>query len=163
MEILTVESQNDGPTAITTDFTGGNRTKLTRLVDFYAKSVVNKPNYIKDYEFKNNIIKPIPQRIVKPYPIPFKMLDEAKAKVDEMVKLGVLEKVESNAYTHPGFFGKKPTGKLRLLYNATYLNDYLERSATYFPTIDELLYSVGEGKILTAIDCTGGYNQVMTE
>ena len=134
--------------------------QLVNLLLYYMHIIALKPSFIKDYLFTNELVKAVVPRIVKPYPIPLKMLAMAKEKIQSMVDSGILTRVKSALHTHPAFFGIKPNKTLRLLINAVYLNQFLLRRAVHIPTIDELLYQVTACMIFTALDLTGGYNQV---
>ena len=136
------------------------KVELMNILNFYSNNIKTKPNYIKDYFFKNGLIKPVVTRIVKPYPVPYKLLKKAKATINDMVKAGILVKVSGASHTHPGFFGKKPNRELRLLINAVYLNEFLARKAVHIPSIDDLLYQVGENMFFTSLDQIGAYNQL---
>eukprot|EP00834_Sanchytrium_tribonematis_P004904 NODE_266_length_11332_cov_0.554705.p8 type:complete len:144 gc:universal NODE_266_length_11332_cov_0.554705:6399-5968(-) len=87
-------------------------------------------------------------------------MKKAKKKIKKMIKEGMLKEVSGASHTVPGFFAVKPNGELRLLMNAKYLNRFLARRSVHIPTINELLYRITRCLIFTAIDLTGGYNQV---
>eukprot|EP00834_Sanchytrium_tribonematis_P007279 NODE_637_length_5155_cov_0.185127.p1 type:complete len:324 gc:universal NODE_637_length_5155_cov_0.185127:1984-2955(+) len=134
--------------------------ELMNILKFYLKSIKSKPNYIKGNFFKNDLFKPVVPKIVKPYPVPYKLPQKAQEKIAKMVKEGILTKFLSASYTHPGFFAVKLNGDLRLPINAVYLNQFLSRRAVYIPSIDELLYKVCKNMFFTALDQTGAYNQL---
>ena len=102
------------------DLTGDYVKQLVNLLLFNLTAIVAKPKFIKDYLFSNELVSKVIQRIIKPYPIPLKMLSDAKAKMKNMVADGILSKVNSVIHTHPAFFAVKPNKTLRLLINAVY-------------------------------------------
>ena len=138
-----------------------NKSKLSKLLTSYSSEVAQKPNHVKDYEFTNDLIKLIAPRVCRPYSIPVSILPQAKQKINDMVEQGFIRPVHSSVYNNPAFFQMKPNGTLRLLFNAKYINEHLARRAVVIPTIDQLLYNLGEGMWFTAIDQTGAYNQLL--
>ena len=78
----------------------------------YIFKIIDKPQFIKDYFFTNDLIKPIAPKILKPNPIPITMRDKAKAKIDGMVEDELLTPIANAMRTLPAFFGIKPMGYL---------------------------------------------------
>ena len=98
-------------------------------------TVKDKPFFVKDFVFKNEFVEPVKPKISKSYPIPISMYNDAQALVDQYVKEGRLEKIESASYTLPAFFKRKPNGGIRMLFNAKDLNKHLARRAVHMPGI----------------------------
>ena len=117
-----------------------HKKELSKLVEFYTSSIEQKPNYVPNYLFNNDLIKLIPPRVCRPYSTPVAMIDAAQAKIEQMIQDGFIEKVNSSVYNNPAFFKVKPSRELRLLFNAKYINQFLARRAVIIPTIDQLLY-----------------------
>ncbi len=59
--------------------------ELNKLIEYYTFNIKSKPNYVKDYLFTNELIKPVTPRVCQPYSIPVSMIDTAKDKISEMV------------------------------------------------------------------------------
>ena len=92
---------------VKSNLNGPQKKQLWKILADYDEEIKKKPPFIKDFKFKNDLLKPVVPRIVKPYPISISMLNKAKAKIQELVDQGMLTKVDSAVHTHPASFLKR--------------------------------------------------------
>merc|ERR1711978_146036 len=82
---------------------------------------------------KDGPIKPL--HVNTPRKTPYAYQDKAKAKLDHLVELGILEKVDGvSEWVSPMSFVPKPDGDVRPVADLVYLNKHVERPVHPFPT-----------------------------
>ena len=93
-------------------------------------------------KLKDNIpIKPL--HLNTPRKTPYAYQGSAKAKLDLMVKLGILEKVEDvSDWCNPMSFVPKPDGDVRPVVDLIHLNKYVERPVHPFPTPKDIIAQI---------------------
>ena len=94
--------------------------------------------------------------------IPLRYQDDAQAKVEKLIKLGIIKEVtEPTAWCSHAFFLKKDTGGVRLVTDFTHLNKYVERPVHPFPSTKDILQSIpADATCFATLDAVSGYFQV---
>ena len=93
------------------------------------------------------------------YPLPFAEREVLKKEVDEMLRLGVIEK-SSSPFSSPIILVKKKDGKTRFCLDFRRLNKQVVFDCEPMPDIDGLFAQLGKAKFLSKIDLTKGYWQI---
>ena len=84
-------------------------------------------------KLKDEPIKPL--HVNTPRKTPYAYQGAAKGKLDHMVRLGILEKVEDvSEWCSPMSFVPKPDGDVRPVVDLVHLNKFMERPVHPFPT-----------------------------
>lgn len=96
---------------------------------------------------------------VPQYPIPLSVLETIEKEVQEMLRMGVIEKSKS-PYHAPIVVVKKPDGTIRLCIDFRELNKLLISDCEPIPRIDVVLALAGKKKYFSKFDFTKGYWQV---
>lgn len=93
------------------------------------------------------------------YPIPFSLRESVEKEVQEMLRMGIIEKSKS-PYHAPIVVVKKPDQTLRLCIDFRELNKVLISDSEPIPRIEEVLTLVGTKTCFSKFDFTKGYWQV---
>ena len=111
-------------------------------------------------ELKDGPIKPL--HINTPRKTPYAYQDKAKAKLDHLVELGILEKVEGvSEWVSPMSFVPKPDGDVRTVADLVYLNNHVKRPVHPFPTPRDIVAMIpGTSKYFAVFDAKHGYWQI---
>lgn len=113
----------------------------TQLVECSLDLVIEKPVHV-------------PQ-----YPIPLALRENVEKEVQEMLRMGIIEKSKS-PYHAPIVVVKKPDNTIRLCIDFRELNKTLVFDSEPIPRIDVVLALVGKQKFFSKFDFTKGYWQV---
>lgn len=93
------------------------------------------------------------------YPLPFAMKEIVEKEVEEMLRLGVIEKSDS-PYNSPLVLVKKPDKSYRACIDFRRINDVLVSDAEPIPRTDIMFTEIGTRKFFSKFDLTKGYWQV---
>lgn len=96
---------------------------------------------------------------VPQYPIPLALQERVEKEVQEMLKLGIIERSQS-PYHAPIVVMKKPDNTIRLCIDFRELNKILVPDCEPIPRIDVVLALVGQKQFFSKFDFTKGYWQV---
>ena len=93
------------------------------------------------------------------YRTPQALKSKVQDEIDNMLKLGVIEEINS-AYVSPIVAVNKPNGDIRLCTNYKALNKVTVVDPYEMPRIDEILEDVAHAKYISTLDLTKGFYQV---
>lgn len=116
---------------------------------------------LKNYQAKIHInpdVRPVAQN---PRRIPFSLRSKVEAKVDELLRLDVIEKVNGpTPWVSPVCVVPKPNGDVRLCVDMRKANKAVVRERHPIPTVDEILQDMNESAVFSKLDLKWGYHQV---
>ena len=94
--------------------------------------------------------------------IPLHQKEEADKVIQELLDKKVIVPVtEPTEWVSPGFFVPKSDGKVRLVTDFSYINQFISRPVHPFPSSKEILRSVlPESKVFAKLDAVNGYFQM---
>ena len=100
--------------------------------------------------------------VCTPRKTPLAYLEAAKKKIDEDVKLGIIEKVEGvSEWCSPMSFVQKPNGGIRSVVDLVHLNKFVDRPTHPFPAAKEIVSRIPKQSGYFAVfDCKHGYWQI---
>mgnify|MGYP001223888675 FL=1 len=100
--------------------------------------------------------------VCTPRKTPLAYLDAAKKKIDEDVKLGIIEKVDGiSEWCSPMSFVQKPGGGIRSVVDLVQLKKFVDRPAHPFPASKEIIARIPKrSKCFAVFDCKHGYWQI---
>lgn len=96
------------------------------------------------------------------YPLPFAMKEIVEKEVQDMLKLGVIERSHS-PYNSPLVLVKKPDNSFRACIDFRHINEVLVSDAEPIPRTDIMFAEVGTKSVFSKLDLTKGYWQVPLE
>lgn len=121
---------------------------------FKGVGKISKPYHIELNEDVTPKIYPVRK-------VPFAVQDKFKKALFDLVKNGIIEKVEeSSEWVHPLVIVKKSNGKLRICLDPKELNKAIKRQHRKLPTIDEIISHVNGAKYFSELDATSGFHQI---
>ena len=111
-------------------------------------------------KLKDGPIKPL--HVNTPRKTPYAYQDKAKAKIDHLVELGILEKVDGvSEWCSPMSFVPKPNGDVRTVVDLVHLDKFVDRPVHPFPTPRDIVAMVpGTSKFFAVFDARNGYWQI---
>ncbi|CAL1685114.1 unnamed protein product [Lasius platythorax] len=127
--------------------------RLANLLQKYKNLVSEEFSFIKgvkaQLKFKENA-KPV---FIKSRGVPFKLQEKVELELENMVKAGILEKVDSSRWATPIVPVLKKDGRIRICgdFSVT-VNPALIIDEHPLPTIDELFASMAGGRVFSKID-----------
>ena len=100
--------------------------------------------------------------VCTPRKTPLAYLDAAKRKIDEDVKLGIIEKVDGiSEWCSPMSFVQKPGGGIQSVVDLVQLKKFVDRPAHPFPASKEIIARIPKrSKCFAVFDCKHGYWQI---
>ena len=104
-----------------------------------------------------------PVHVRAPRKVPIRFEEEANSTIAELLRKGVIKKVEDpTPWCSPAFFVPKPDNvRVRLVTDYTALNKFVNRPIHPFPSSREIMQSVAPGSCVFAkLDAVHGYFQV---
>ena len=115
-------------------------------------------NFVVDIKM-NVDAKPFVHR---PYTLPFNVRDRVKSQLDNLVKEGILEKIEYAKWGSPMVVVVKSNKDLRLCIDGSKtINPHIETHHYPLPVIDELLANKSNAKLFCVLDLKGAYQQLV--
>ena len=116
---------------------------------------------LKDFQLKVPIdseVQPIAQSIRR---VPYHLRDKLSDKLDELVKLDIIEKVSGpSSWVSPVVVVPKPSGDIRLCVDMRQANMAVKREHYPIPTIDEVLQDLNQSKFFSKLDLNSAYHQI---
>lgn len=95
-----------------------------------------------------------------PRRVPLPLMDKVKRKLEEMVKEGIIEKVEEpTEWCASMVIAPKPNGDIRLCVDLTKLNRYV-RELLPMPVVEHTLGQFAGAKIFSKLDTNSGFYQI---
>ena len=119
---------------------------------------------LKDFQLKLHIdrsVQPIAQPARK---MPFKMREQVKHKLDELLRQDIIEKVEGpTSWLSPLVVVPKPNNDIRICVDMRQANTAVQRERFPLPNIDETLEEMNGAKIFSKLDLRQGFCQIEIE
>lgn len=95
-----------------------------------------------------------------PRKLPVALRDDVKRKLDEMLQLQVIKKVEGPTdWVNSMTVVKKPNGDIRICLDPRDLNKYIKREHFKLPTLDEITSKLSGAKYFSTLDCKQSFWQ----
>ena len=103
-----------------------------------------------------------PLHACNPRKTPYAFQEAAKSKLEEMIKLGIMEEVtDTSEWCSPMLFVPKPGGKVRAVVDLVDLNRHVERPTHPFPTPKDIVAQIpNTAKVFAVFDAQHGYWQI---
>ena len=93
--------------------------------------------------------------------VPYHLRDKLSDKLDELVKLDIIEKVSGpSSWVSPVVVVPKPSGDIRLCVDMRQANMAVKRERYPIPTIDEVLQDLNQSKFFSKLDLNSAYHQI---
>ena len=116
---------------------------------------------LKGYQAKIHVNPDVPPVAQHPRPIPFSMRPKLAAKLDELIKFDVIEKVEGpTSWVSPVVIIPKSNGDIRLCVDMRRANKAVIRERHPIPTVDEVLHNMNGSTVFSKLDLKWGFHQI---
>ena len=116
---------------------------------------------LKNYKLKLHIdenIQPVAQPVCR---IPFSRRAKVNEKLEELLKLDVIEKVEGpTSWVNPLVVVEKPSGDIRICLDMRQANQAVIREKHPVPTVEETLQEVSYAKVFSKLDLNMAFHQI---
>ena len=132
--------------------------KIRRLVSEYPHVLTDLPSLTSIAVCRIELDPPYPVRS-KPYTLPYAKKEAVKQELDEMLRLGVIERSNS-PFNSPIVLIKKKSGQLRFCLDLRSLNKQVVFDAEPMPDMEDLFAKLGKAKYFSKLDLTKGYWQI---
>lgn len=111
-------------------------------------------------EYKIQLTSDAQPVVHAPRKLPVALRDDVKRKLDEMLQLKVIEKVEGPTdWVNSMTVVKKPNGDIRICLDPRDLNKYIKREHFKLPTLDEITSKLSGSKYFSTLDCKQSFWQ----
>lgn len=102
--------------------------------------------------------------LLKPYSLPYAMIDVVSKVLHELEARGKIEKVSFSRWAFPCIPVKKPDGTFRLCIDfKKSVNRFLEVNVCPLPRIDEIFSTLNGGSVFCVVDLADAYTQLAAE
>ena len=116
---------------------------------------------LKDFQLKIPIdpeIQPVAQKMRR---IPYHLRDKLTEKLEELVELDIIERVEGpSSWVSPVVVVPKSSGDIRLCIDMRQANTAVKRERYPIPTIDEVVQDMSQSKVFSKLDLKSVYHQI---
>ena len=145
------------------DATGNTAKQANRKAALKAKfpKMFEGLGKLKDYQLKLHIdknVQPVAQQVRR---IPFSRRAKVNEKLEELLKLDVIEKVEGpTTWVNPLVVVEKPNGDIRICLDMRQANQAIVREKHPVPTVEETLQEVSYAKVFSKLDLNMAFHQI---
>jgi len=133
---------------------------VTEIVQKY-EDIFKGVGKLNDFQLKlhmNDNVTPVAQSARR---IPYAMRKKVEAKVAELEKMDIIEKVEGpTSWVSPIVIVPKHSGDIRMCVDMRIANTAIERERHPIPTVDEVLSDLNGATVFSKIDLKWGYHQI---
>ena len=95
-----------------------------------------------------------------PYRLPDRLKEAVRSELDDLAKADIIEPSDSH-WASPLVPVVKPDGKVRLCVDFRRLNTVTPQQQSYIPCLDDILGRVGQSRVLSKLDLSKGFHQVL--
>jgi len=134
------------------------RAEIHQLLGEFSDIFSDLPGLTQVVEHKILLTDHNPIRC-KPYPIPFALRETVKSEVEEMCRLGVIERSDS-PYSSPLLLVKKKDGTNRPVVDFRKVNKVTIFDAEPMPRVDDIYARLANAKYFSTLDFCKGYWQI---
>lgn len=116
---------------------------------------------IKNFRVSLKLKDDVMPKFKKASVVPFSLRETVACQFEEMMKKGVVEKVDFSDWASQIVLAKKKNGQIRVCCNyKPTLNPCLENNEYPIPNVDDILFTLNGNKFFTVIDLSGAYLQL---
>ena len=98
-----------------------------------------------------------------PYQVPIHLREEVSREIDKLLNSNVIEPSKSVEWCAPIVPVRKPDKSIRLCVDYRELNKVTPLDRHVIPTLPEILDRIGQANIISKIDLTAGFHQILIE
>lgn len=154
----TSKFENPDNVEISPDLTLEQKAEVRNLIQEFPDVFTDRPGLTNLLEHDIRTTTETPIRL-RPYPIPFAMVDQVNEEVEKMLEMQVIESSES-AYSSPIVLVKKKDQTFRFCIDLRSLNRITMFDAEPMPNIEDLFSKLAGHKYFSRLDLSKGYWQV---
>ncbi|PFX12923.1 Uncharacterized protein K02A2.6 [Stylophora pistillata] len=127
------------------------------------KELFSGVGLLKGYELKLHVdesVKPVAQHVRR---IPFGLREKVDAKLDELLRLDIIEEVPEgpSGWISPLVVVPKGDGDVRVCVDMRRANEAIVRERHPIPTVEELLHDLNGSTMFSKIDLKWGFHQIL--
>lgn len=141
--------------------TYSEKVELESLLWEYKDVFSDAPGIVKKIQCVLKL-KPHKPFFQKPYDVAIARRPAVERELKKLVDSGVIER-SSSEYNNPIVIVLKPNGGIRIVLDSRLLNKYIQRENDHPEKMDELLHKFSNVKIMSSLDLTSGFHQVLLE
>ena len=135
-----------------------------RRVDFfheYAELFEGIGHLNTGFEYKISLDETVKPKNIPARRLPPAMMDAVRLELERMEKHGIIRPVtEPTEWCSPLLVTRKKSGAIRLVVDFRYLNTAIRRQNFQIPRLDDLLPSLANARVFSALDGVSGYLQI---
>lgn len=133
---------------------------IRRIYSIKKEEIFNGLGCIKNVEYDIDLIPNPSFEICAPRRIPYKIRDDVKKALDEMVDLDVIEPIKEPTPAVSPMVVVKKNNKIRICIDPTIVNKNILRRHHPMTTIEDIAARINGSKFFTLLDCRRGFWQV---
>ena len=116
---------------------------------------------LSDFQLKLHVNPNVPPVAQKLRRVPFALREKVTAKIGELLKEDIIEKVEGpTTWASPVVVAPKQSGEIRLCVDMRCANEAIIRERLPIPTIDEVLEELNGSTVFSKLDLRCGFHQI---
>lgn len=136
-----------------------NEEQLQQVLQKFDHCLQDEPGATKVVELSVDTGDHVPVQ-QQPYSVPMALRGKVREELEKLEKSGIIER-SSSKWSSSMVPVKKPDGSIRICGDFWKLNAITTLEPYCIPRLEELISKVGEGGVLSKIDLTKGFHQVM--
>ena len=153
----------NGPSLVGGPCIGYSQGEMDQLLQDYADVFSSTPGEAQVEPFSIKLQQDALPSSRPPYQVPIHLREEVSLEIDKLLHLNIIEPSNSVDWCAPIVPVRKPDKSIRLCVDYRDLNKVTPLDRHIIPTLPEILDRVGHATVLSKIDLTSGFHQIVVE
>ena len=135
-----------------------NKENITRIINKFSSVISHEPGHTNSIEHSIELNDHTAFRS-QTYIVPQMLKNKVDAQLDSLIEKKLIQKSKSQ-YSSPMVLVKKKNGDIRICCDYRKLNKVTNLDQEGLPNVEDIVNTVGKGKIFSSIDLTRGFWQI---
>ena len=154
---------DNGPSLVGGPCIGYSQGEMDQLLQDYADVFSSTPGKAQVESFSIKLEQDALPSSRPPYQVPIHLREEVSLEIDKLLHLNIIEPSNSVDWCAPIIPVRKPDKSIRLCVDYRELNKVTPLDRHMIPTLPDILDRVGHATVLSKIDLTSGFHQIVVE
>ena len=152
-----------GPSLVGGPCLGYSQGEMDQLLQNFDSVFSPTPGEAQVSPFKIKLLDDAIPSSRPPYQVPIHLREEVNSEIDKLIDLNIIEPSDSVDWCAPIVPVRKPDKSIRLCVDYREINKVTPLDRHVIPTLPEILDRIGQATVLSKIDLTSGFHQIVVE
>ena len=154
---------DSGPSLVGGPCLGYSQGEMDQLLNKYDTVFSPTPGEAQVQPFVIKIQEDAPPSSRPPYQVPIHLRKEVNSEIDKLLNLKIIEPSDAVEWCAPIVPVKKSDGSIRLCVDYREINKVTPLDRHIIPTLPQILDNIGHAAVLSKIDLTSGFHQIVVQ